>query len=469
MTRLPLRLPRTLRARLLLGMLLLVTVGLAGTDLAAYLILRSYLYGHVDHQLSTVSNIPPAAAIGARPPDTLTRTQVAQLSKTVQRSGVHLLVLDAAGRTTSVLPEEPGQDPLAGSLPPGLAAGLRRHPEKPRAAEVGGVPYRLVLHEMTGSRALIIAVPTTYEAQTLWTLAEIEVAASLLAVLLLAGLAVTVLRVGLRPLGVMAGTATAIAEGDVERRIPVDQPGGEVGRLATALNRAFDERREAEASLRRFAADASHELRTPLTTIQGWADLYFQGGLPGPRDVETAMSRIADEAGAMSGIVEDLLLLARLDRQPSLDLSDVDLACLLRDVVADARVVDASRPISLAVPEEPLIVRGDAVRLRQVARNLVGNAVQHTPAGTPVHVVLDRSGDGEVTLTVSDEGPGIPEAEQARLFERFYRAQGSRSSRGTGLGLAIVQAIAHAHRGTVTVRSVPSTGSVFRVTLPSSS
>jgi two-component system OmpR family sensor kinase len=280
-------------------------------------------------------------------------------------------------------------------------------------------------------------------------------------------LAVGVLRVGLRPLARLATAATAIATGESDRRLPVDRPHSEVGRLATALNQAFDERRMAEERLRRFIADASHELRTPLATIRGWADLYFQGALVNHDGVETAMTRIVDDADRLTRLVEELFLLARLDQQPLLDTAQVGLTTLVSEVIEDARVADTTCQITLSTPGA-VTVTGDPDRLRQVARNLVGNALQHTPPGTPVRVTLHTSPDGPsaVRLTVADDGPGIPEADLEHLFERFYRPAGARSTAGTGLGLAIVQAIVHAHGGTVTVESTPGAGTSFHLTLP---
>jgi two-component system OmpR family sensor kinase len=279
---------------------------------------------------------------------------------------------------------------------------------------------------------------------------------------------VLLLRLGLRPLGNMAATATAIAGGDTNRRVPVDGAYTEVGRLAAALNHAFDQRQRAEDQLRGYIADASHELRTPLTTIRGWADLYFQGGLPDAAAIETAMSRIADEAGHVSRLVEELLL-ARLDHQRPLGTDAVDLATIAREVAADAQVIDPQRPITLTLPQDPgeAVAVGDADRLRQVVRNLVGNALQNTPPGTPIQVGAGLDADDPVhwvRLSVADHGPGIPATDLPHVFERFYRS--TRDSAGTGLGLAIVRAIVQAQGGTVQVWSEPGRGTRFDVTLP---
>jgi two-component system OmpR family sensor kinase len=213
-------------------------------------------------------------------------------------------------------------------------------------------------------------------------------------------------------------------------------------------------------------ADASHELRTPLTSIRGYAELFRRGAAERPADLEKAMRRIEEESVRMGLLVDDLLLLARLDQGRPLDRSPVDLVRVAADAVDDARAAAPERSISLEAPDR-LVIEGDDLRLRQVAANLVANAYQHTPAETPV-VVRVTTGEGEAVLEVADRGPGLdPEAAQ-KVFERFYRADPSRarSGGGSGLGLSIVAAIAEAHGGRATVDSTPGTGACFRVSLP---
>jgi two-component system OmpR family sensor kinase len=232
--------------------------------------------------------------------------------------------------------------------------------------------------------------------------------------------------------------------------------------------------RHSEERMRRFVADASHELRTPLTSIRGYAELYRQGAATDDTDIRRWMSRIEDEAQRMGVLVEDLLLLARLDQERPLAQSPVDLLALAGDAVRDARVLDPSRSITLEVgqTDPPPIVIGDEPRLRQVVANLVRNALQHTPAGTPVTVrvssrVDHQTGRGGVVLAVADDGPGMTPEEAARVFERFYRADPSRShDGGTGLGLAIVAALVAGHGGSVDVETSPGSGCCFRVEIP---
>jgi two-component system OmpR family sensor kinase len=237
--------------------------------------------------------------------------------------------------------------------------------------------------------------------------------------------------------------------------------------LTARLQKAFDAQRRAEDRLRSFVADASHELRTPLATMHGWIDLYVQGGLSDSDQLDHAMERMQAEVGRMRLLVEELALLAHLDAARPLNRGPVDVVALAGEVVDDARVVSADRAINLQGVAE-VIVDGDGPRIQQVLRNLIGNAVQHTLPGTPVTVTVSFQ-DGEVVIAVRDEGDGIAPEHLPHVFERFYRADPSRSrdaGGSSGLGLAIVEAIVTAHGGTVGVTSAPGQGTTVRVTLP---
>ena len=234
--------------------------------------------------------------------------------------------------------------------------------------------------------------------------------------------------------------------------------------VATAVKNAFDAQKRAQDRLRTFVADASHELRTPLATLHGWIDLYVQGGLDSPERLDHAMERMQAEVGRMQLLVDELALLAHLDSARPLNRGVVDVVALAGEVVSDARVVDVDRAITLQGPTEA-VVDGDGARIQQVLRNLVGNAVQHTRPGTPVVVSVGVLA-GEVVVEVADEGDGIAPEHLPHVFERFYRADPSRSGSSSGLGLAIVEAIVAAHGGTVGVTSVPGQGTTVRVALP---
>jgi two-component system OmpR family sensor kinase len=316
------------------------------------------------------------------------------------------------------------------------------------------------------------------------TVSRLELADALAggaAVVLLAGIGLPLVRASLAPLARIEATAAAIAGGDLSRRI--DHPAGntEVGRLAEALDvmlasieaaylaRADGEARalRSEKRMRRFTADASHELRTPLTSVRGLAEYGLQQGDGASREeLLRLMGLIAGESGRMSRLVDDLLLLARFDAGRPLDRRPVDLASLAAEAVQRARIVAPGRPVTLEAAE-PVIVDGDEGRLTQVIDNLIGNAIKHTPPGSPVTVAV-AGGAGHAELTVADRGPGMTAEQAARVFERFYRTDGARTraSGGAGLGLAIAAALAAAHGGEITVDTAPGHGAAFCLRLP---
>jgi two-component system OmpR family sensor kinase len=281
------------------------------------------------------------------------------------------------------------------------------------------------------------------------------------------------------PLTRIEDTAAQIAGGDLTRRVAVPDTDDEVASLSRSLNamlsrieQSFAVREENEAKMRRFIADASHELRTPLAAVGGYAELFRQGALPTTEAVTGAMARIESESQRMSGLVEDLLTLARLDGERPPEFQPVDLAVLAADAAQDARTIAPDRHViasGIHGPIEPTELTADERWLRQVVTNLVTNARVHTPRGTPVEILVGHVDDGHVALHVRDHGPGIPPADRASVFERFYRADSSRSRNrggGNGLGLAIVEAIVDAHGGRVGVEETPDGGATFVVELP---
>jgi two-component system OmpR family sensor kinase len=290
-------------------------------------------------------------------------------------------------------------------------------------------------------------------------------------------------RAGLRPLRQIEATAVQIAAGrPLSHRMPEASPRTEAGRLSTALNSmlaqiesAFAARAASEEQMRRFVADASHELRTPLAGIRGFAELYRMGALPDEADVKRTMARIESESVRLGGLVEDLLTLVRMDEQRPVQLAPMDLRSLAVDALHDTTALDPSRPVSLTGPggpgtaPGPAPVLGDESRLRQVVTNLVGNAVAHTPPGTPVRIGVGTV-DAHGVLEVSDAGPGLTAPQAARVFERFYRVDASRSRQaggGAGLGLSIAAALITAHRGHVDLTTAPGEGATFRIRIPS--
>ncbi|MCC7023449.1 MAG: HAMP domain-containing protein [Thermomicrobiales bacterium] len=283
-----------------------------------------------------------------------------------------------------------------------------------------------------------------------------------------------VIRRALRPVDRMVETAAAIADGDLSRRVPDADPGTELGRLGTALNEMLGqieagirEREVGEVRLRRFVADAAHELRTPLTSLRGYAELYRRGALPTEGAVGNAMGRIESEGARMARLVDDLLLLARTDQGRALEKEPVDLVRLAREAAGDFAAADPSRPLQRDLDGSAVVV-GDPIRLRQAIDNLLANVRAHTPEETPTRVSVRRDG-AWAEVIVADAGPGIPSADQPRIFERFWRgdpARGRTSSGGAGLGLSIVDALVRAHGGSVVVQSAPGQGTAFTLRFP---
>ncbi|MDP9346651.1 MAG: HAMP domain-containing histidine kinase [Actinomycetota bacterium] len=356
--------------------------------------------------------------------------------------------------------------------PPVLPAKLRPGATTV-AAKDGSLDYRVVTQRAFDGDLTVVAIPLSETNQTLHRLLLVECLVIVSVLLVLGLLAWLLVRLGLRPLDRIGATAGAIAGGDLSRRVSPATPKTEVGRLGLALNAmlgrleaAFAERQASEDRLRRFLSDASHELRTPLSSIRGYAELFRIGAARAPADTDKAMRRIEEEAARMGLLVEDLLVLARLDEVRDVVHEPVDVAQVARDGVDDARVTAPDREIDLHA-ENGAIVSGEPSQLRQVLANLLRNALVHTPAGTPVDVRVTRAGT-RVRLEVRDHGHGLPTSDAGALFERFWRAEAGRERgrAGAGLGLAIVAGIVDAHGGSVDAGNAPDGGAVFTVELP---
>jgi two-component system OmpR family sensor kinase len=452
----------SLRARLLLGVFVIAAVGLAAADVATYTSLRSFLLDRVDSALA--AGRPPGLPDGdthdhdGPPAEGVDWYQVRTTSGAVLAGGF-LVGGGSAPKLPSTLPKASGED--------GTAYFTVR-------AEDGSTSYRIreSVDPHVPGRVLLVGGSLHDVDGTLHRLLLVELLVTLSVLGAIAGLGLWVVRLGLRPLRAIEATAATIAAGDLSQRVERDDPRTEVGRLGASLNAmlaqiesAFDARRRSEEKLRRFVADASHELRTPLAAVRAYAELFGRGAASRPDDLERSMSGITRESERMSLLVDDLLLLARLDEGRPLVQEPVELAEVVEEAVDAARVVEPGRPLTLSV--EPATVVGDRDRLRQVIDNLFANVRAHTPDGTPVAVGLERR-DGRVELSVADSGPGLADGEAAQVFERFYRADDSRTraTGGVGLGLSIVAAVAAAHGGTASARPTPGGGATFVVSLP---
>jgi two-component system, OmpR family, sensor kinase len=466
--------------RLISAMLCLVALGLTLTGAFGVRLLRNYLVDRVDEQL----------AEGVRQLES--QNDVPLPGGPYVPSQFDVTIFDADGTErrnwnsalTSSRPEIP-------DLTVREATERAHEPFTVHAADGDGqwralaVPYRVTSPTVDTSGTVVIATSLDEVDATVKRLVQIDVLVGLTVLAGLALVGVSVVRTALRPLGEIEVTAAAIGRGDLGRRVPDHHPGTEMGRLSRALNamleqveRAFRAQARSEARartseqrMRWFVADASHELRTPLTSIRGFAELHRQGAVTDPDGVSDLLLRIEGEAERMGLLVDDLLLLARLDQQRPVEKAPVDVGELAGRAAGTPPTPDPERRVTLDAPASPLMVDGDAGRLHQVLANLLDNARAYSPAGSPVSVCVagvEQDGLPFVAVEVTDRGQGLTSDQATRVFERFYRtdAARSRAQGGTGLGLSIVAAITEAHGGTVEVDSTPGEGSTFRVMLP---
>jgi two-component system OmpR family sensor kinase len=473
----------SLRARLLIGLAALATLGLGAMAVVTYEEQRSFLFERVDQQVGASAGLV-AGRLGLRsagplptPPRRIGPPPTRR-PRTFQASGTYGVLLGPTGKVVQVVAfaygSSAGSPPALTGRPPLSKLGSGPlHIFTVNSRDGSGLRYRAAAFAVGGGRTLVVAVPLREVDQTLHRLLVVEglVGGGVILALLLLGW--VVIRLGLRPLERIGRVAREIAHGDLTRRVTPATPRTEVGRLGLSLNdmlmqieRAFADRQQSEARLRQFVADASHELRTPLASIRAYTEAFRLGAAADPQTLERAMARTEGEVARMGVLVEDLLLLARLNQLPEERRQQVDLSELVEHAVDDARAIAPARSIGLRA-EGPLHVLADRDQLRQVLANLIRNALIHTPMDSPIEVGVWRERDRAV-LEVRDHGPGLPEDIGDKVFGRFWRAdQGRRRGPGgAGLGLAIVQAIVQAHHGEVHARNAPDGGAVFRVELP---
>jgi two-component system, OmpR family, sensor kinase len=465
----------SLRGRLLIGVVSLVVIGLLVSDVVMYILLQNSLTSSIDNQLTARSTVDTAQTVlgstchvnspggaGGFPTGTITEELAPDGSVAIAcRVGGF-----GNGADSTSNPE----------LPKSLPSTAPDKPVAPFTVEGTGAvdQYRMTYWtEDSFNATVVFAIPFDGVVETLGTILRLEIFISAAVVVATAILAWVIIQVSLRPLQRMGVVAQDIAAGDLTKRVEPATRRTEIGRLGLALNgmltqieAAFEQRKASENRLRRFIADASHELRTPLTSIRGYSEMLRRGAAESPSDSELARRRIEEESVRMSTLVDDMLLIARLDQGRALETQPVDLQSIARDAAADARAVAPQREIKLDAPGS-VIVTGDDTRLRQVLGNLVRNALVHTPQKTPIEIGVSTE-DGVGRLSVADHGPGLEPEEMRRIFEPFFRADPSRSrdSGGAGLGLSIVSAVVTAHGGKIKVRETSGGGATFEVELP---
>jgi two-component system OmpR family sensor kinase len=465
----------SLRNRLILASVVLASFAIIASDFAANAALRTYLISQVDDQLINISNtsLNRLDRAGIAPLEADDKNSPFKILEPLRGvpTATSITLLDIDGNLIGQVGGELGGKNFAVT---GLKiAEVSQYKNRPFTIEgKDGEPDIRALAQMlpTGMGSVIVADSLEKVYKTLSQLRFLFLILGLIALTAIALAARWIIALGLKPLEAVEDTAEAIAAGDLSARLPAAKPDTEVGRLTTSLNtmlarieESFTARVESENKLRRFVADASHELRTPLTAIRGFAELHRQGAVAGEEKTKELINRIEKESVRMSSLVEDLLLLARLDQSRELAKEPVDLNTLITEAVASARAAGPNHPIEIKLEASEIFVLGDSQRIHQVIANLLANARTHTPNGTEISITA-MQGVSETTIAVSDKGPGLSKADQDRIFERFYRADPSRvrnSGEGSGLGLSIVDAVMKAHGGYVSVKSEVGQGATF--------
>lgn len=474
--RLPPRRPgiHSLRGKLTLANVVLLAIGIVAATAVSVMGMRYYLLDQIDSQLIKTRESLAGSQLTLREIDSLTMLSfVRDRLIPAQQDDDHsaetvFAAVDGHGEPIGIL----GFDPTESQRGLAKAAGDPRvlaDDSGPRDITLDGSTYRATAARLDDGTYALLAAPTDVLHQGVAKAVKLDLAIGSLLLALLACLTMFGVRRRMRPLEDMVETSSAIAEGDLTRRIPSScETTLEVEQLRVALNSmlhqvesAYRTRERSAAQLRSFVADASHELRTPLSAIRGYLQLYDKGMLSDPDDRKRAWARVLAETDRMGRLVDELLTLARLDQQPELRFRNVDVSRLVRDAAEDLRVQQPGRPVEVAA-EGSVLVRADESGLRQVLGNLVGNVRTHTPAEVPVRLGVERE-DGVVRLCVADDGPGLSAQDAARVFDRFFRVGGGA---GSGLGLAIVQGVVRAHGGEVAVRTAPGEGLAVTVTLP---
>ncbi len=467
----------SLRTRLLLGLILLTTIGLSVADIVVYSQTESFLIHQVNEEL--FSAIHPVERYFESGISDLSSAPTGTYGEVLNSKGIVINAFPATDGPGPVIPPSVVQEVISSaqkinrnSNPVIFSAPATTSKSSITAYQVMVIPaFNGYTDQIIGVE--VIAIPLNSFNDTLHHLKLFDLAVGLGVLFVLALFTYILVRIGMKPLEEIENTADAIAKGDLSQRVSVAEPTTELGRLGMSLNTmlsqieyAFNKQQSSENKLRQFLADASHELRTPLTSIRGYAELFRLGANQRPEDLERSMARIESEAQRMAALVEDLLLLARLDQGHIYQYGDVDLTQIAADVAMDAHVMAPEREITFD-SDEQVTVCGDEPALRQVAANLVRNALVHTPNTAAIHIAARKSAESGI-FEVIDEGQGIPKEHLDKVFERFYKVDSSRNrdKGGVGLGLSIVASIVEAHKGSIKVDSVIGLGTHFWVEIP---
>lgn len=474
----------SLRNRLILATLALATIAIGTSDFAATNSLRSFLISQADSQLNEVVQTSMLrldragidSEVSGEKDDMNTLRPLRPLGGVPTTTAVTLLDLEGnivgqvGGQFTNSIDIQEFHKLTSAEVvlrkgKPFTIPGADDQPDIRAIARI--LP--------SGIGTVVISVALDSVDKTLKGLRGIFLLISLIVLLIIGFVARSLIKLSLKPLSKIEDTAAAIADGDLSARLPEVNSNTEVGRLTGSLNtmlsrieKSFAIRSESESKLRRFVADASHELRTPLTAIRGFAELHRQGAVVGEEKTKELISRIEKESIRMSSLVEDLLLLARLDQSRELTIDPVDINHLVNEAVASARAASPGYEITVTTTSDEVFVLGNSMRIHQAVSNLLANARTHTPVGTKISVEIVQN-ESDVQISVSDNGNGLSQENQTRIFERFFRADPSRarvSGEGSGLGLAIVDAVMKAHGGSVEVKSELGAGATFTITFP---
>jgi two-component system OmpR family sensor kinase len=462
----------SLRNRLTVGVLILSAFGFAGAGFGAQALLQDYLIHQVDDQLlSVVGGVADRldqAGIARDEDDAQASRATTPLNRVP--TSISVTVLDPFGNLIGGIGGDFNSNQITDYVKGLLPGQVAAFGSKPFTVEAPGADFRVATTVLPSSLGSVIVAQSLSDFdKTTHQISVVFLIIGGIVLLFIAFASRQVIKLSMKPLKKIEETAEQIAAGDLSARLENFEPDTEVGRLSTSLNimlsrieESFAARAESENKLRRFVADASHELRTPLTSIRGFAELHRQGAVPEGEKTRELISRIEKESMRMGYLVEDLLMLARMDQSRELVMADVDLSHLVQEAVSSASAAGPDHPITSDIAVD-IHTQGDADKIYQVITNLLANARAHTPVGTAIHVATHSTKDGSY-VTVADKGPGLTAEDQMHIFERFYRVDTSRqrsSNDGSGLGLSIVDEVMKAHGGTVSVASEPDNGATF--------